>query len=186
MINWKLLGEQSKLDEVQYYIIISGDKGFTADNFYMSAFGDSIESLPAQDIFNMYVQKMLNTVMTRYEKMFVVTGDNRGADTLATDWSLAHDIDVRRYEANWDDNGKRAGFLRNENMFSYVGLHKHKGCILFWDGTDNLTRNLIWLGDMYRVPIRVYNYRACRSLTKAEIEEIQAEERRVQMTYGRF
>jgi hypothetical protein len=45
----------------------------------------------------------------------------RGADQMADDWARWHAnrsplIEVERHRANWEINGKRAGFIRNQFM----------------------------------------------------------------------
>jgi hypothetical protein len=45
----------------------------------------------------------------------------RGADAMADDWARWHArhsplIEVERHRANWEINGKRAGFIRNAHM----------------------------------------------------------------------
>ena len=46
----------------------------------------------------------------------VVSGLARGADTLGVEWAVANNLSVDRYPANWNAHGKRAGFIRNQEM----------------------------------------------------------------------
>lgn len=46
----------------------------------------------------------------------IIEGEARGADRLAATWGDAHGIPVERYPADWDQYGKRAGYVRNQQM----------------------------------------------------------------------
>ena len=46
----------------------------------------------------------------------VVHGAARGADNLAGEWARARNIAARDFPAQWNKFGRRAGFLRNQQM----------------------------------------------------------------------
>jgi hypothetical protein len=46
----------------------------------------------------------------------IVQGEARGADTLAKRAGLARNIEVLSYPADWDRHGRRAGWVRNQEM----------------------------------------------------------------------
>ena len=46
----------------------------------------------------------------------VIEGEAPGADSMARDWALENQIPVKRYPANWDEFGKKAGPIRNRQM----------------------------------------------------------------------
>ena len=46
----------------------------------------------------------------------MINGCARGADTLALDWAERHGITVHKFPADWDKHGKRAGYIRNQQM----------------------------------------------------------------------
>lgn len=156
----------------RYYVIVSGDKEFKEDEFFITAFDDTVYPAPAQTILDAVLHKLLCNVVEQYDDICLIVGDNCGADRLALDWALQHDYDVRFYEADWDNDGKAAGFKRNENMFCFAARKDHRATIIFWDGDNYMTRNLIYMGVEYKIPMRVYNYKQKRMLTKLEIEGI--------------
>ena len=58
----------------------------------------------------------------------VVSGTARGADRLGEQFARENDIPVTRMPANWNQHGKSAGFIRNEEMAKYADA-----CVCFWD-----------------------------------------------------
>jgi YspA, cpYpsA-related SLOG family len=51
----------------------------------------------------------------------LVSGHARGADTLAEEAARFFELEVETHPADWQKYGKRAGFIRNEEMV-YSGL----------------------------------------------------------------
>jgi len=50
----------------------------------------------------------------------VVSGGARGADELGERWAKENGIPIKRFEADWDGLGKRAGHVRNGEMAAYA------------------------------------------------------------------
>lgn len=46
----------------------------------------------------------------------IIEGEARGADSLAREYGLSHGIPVRKFPADWNQYGKRAGPIRNSQM----------------------------------------------------------------------
>lgn len=65
----------------------------------------------------------------------VVSGGARGADACGELWASNRKIPVKRFVADWDGFGKRAGMLRNRQMAEYADA-----VVLFpgGRGTDNM------------------------------------------------
>lgn len=59
----------------------------------------------------------------------IVSGTARGADKLGERYAEEHNINIKKFPANWNVYGKRAGYLRNRDMGEYC-----TGGIIFWDG----------------------------------------------------
>lgn len=49
----------------------------------------------------------------------VVCGKAPGIDTYGEVWAAAHGVPVKPFPADWGQFGKRAGFMRNEQMGEY-------------------------------------------------------------------
>lgn len=83
----------------------------------------------------------------------VVCGCARGADTLGKQFAEEFGLKVLEYPANWDKYGKKAGYLRNEEM-AKVG----NALIAFWDEKSRGTGHMIDLAKKYKLDIRIVNY----------------------------
>lgn len=83
----------------------------------------------------------------------VVCGCARGADTLGKQFAEEFGLKVLEYPANWDKYGKKAGYLRNEEM-AKVG----NALIAFWDEKGRGTGHMIDLAKKYKLDIRIVNY----------------------------
>ena len=58
-----------------------------------------------------------DTLKSFKDKMsLVVSGAARGADILGERWAINNGIKTLIFPANWEKYGKRAGFIRNEDI----------------------------------------------------------------------
>ncbi len=73
----------------------------------------------------------------------VVCGCARGADTGGKLWAEAKGIPVKEFPADWENNGKAAGHIRNAEMADYAD-----GAVLFpgGAGTKNMKQQMIKRG----------------------------------------
>jgi hypothetical protein len=58
----------------------------------------------------------LNAAHKKHFVQFIIHGAARGADSLADRWAAENGIHVRAFPANWKQDGKSAGPLRNQRM----------------------------------------------------------------------
>ena len=79
-------------------------------------------------------------------------GCARGVDTWAGETAHACGATVLRRPANWDLYGKRAGYLRNEQMFEEARQHPNLLVLIFWDGQSHGTKHMIDLCSKARLP----------------------------------
>ena len=68
----------------------------------------------------------------------VVSGTARGVDILGEEWAKSKGIPVKRFPADWNGLGKRAGFVRNAEMADYA-----EALVAVWDGKSRGTANMI-------------------------------------------
>jgi len=57
---------------------------------------------------------------------------------------------LKKFPANWDLYGKKAGYIRNREMRDYVDV-----CVVFWDGESKGSKHMINLAKEDNMPIRV-------------------------------
>lgn len=89
----------------------------------------------------------------RTHNIVVVSGTARGADTLGERYALERGFQLRRFPADWDKDGKKAGMLRNYRMADNADA-----LIAFWDGTSRGTANMIDIARKKNLPVRVIQY----------------------------
>ena len=58
----------------------------------------------------------LDSILSTLPITEVIEGEARGADRLSRDWAVEHKIPTKRFPANWELYGKRAGPIRNSQM----------------------------------------------------------------------
>ncbi len=81
----------------------------------------------------------------------IVHGAAVGADSMADRAAKALNLTVERYPADWATYGKRAGFIRNEQMLDTgVAL-----VIAFWDGQSRGTQHTIESAKRRSIPVEV-------------------------------
>ena len=73
----------------------------------------------------------------------IIEGDARGVDRIAGAWAEARGVSVRRFPADWERHGMRAGVVRNEEML-IVG--EPNLIVAFPTGRSIGTRHMMSLG----------------------------------------
>jgi predicted Rossmann fold nucleotide-binding protein DprA/Smf involved in DNA uptake len=68
----------------------------------------------------------------------IVSGGAAGADSLAEDYALAHEIEVLVLEPEWKRYGRGAGRVRNEQIVKAADM-----VVAFWNGESRGTANTI-------------------------------------------
>ena len=91
-----------------------------------------------------YLEEHLNTTT------MVVSGAARGADSMGERWAKENGIKTLIFPAEWDKYGKRAGYIRNEDIIKNCDF-----CIAFWDGVSKGTMHSVSLCKKYNKPVTV-------------------------------
>lgn len=81
----------------------------------------------------------------------IVSGGARGVDTYGESWAYEANVDVKRFPADWNTHGKKAGFLRNVDMSRYADK-----LIAFWDGESKGTGHMIKVMADLKKPVTIY------------------------------
>ena len=105
----------------EFKLIIAGGRDFTDSKMLSGA-----------------LDQLVNRGELKDYAVSIVTGMARGADMLGRKFALA--FNVKRYEfpADWNQYGKRAGFIRNKQMGDFAD-----GLLAFWDGQSRGTKQMI-------------------------------------------
>jgi hypothetical protein len=91
------------------------------------------------------------------ERIEIVSGTANGADKLGERYAEKYKIPIRRFPADWDGLGKKAGYVRNEQMAKYA--EKDNGVLIaFWDEKSKGTKHMIDLAKKYGLQVFVVNY----------------------------
>lgn len=66
----------------------------------------------------------------------IVSGGAKGADSLATRYAREHNIPLKEFLPDWERYGRRAGFIRNEDIVRAADT-----VLCFWDGQSKGSGN---------------------------------------------
>ena len=83
----------------------------------------------------------------------IISGNARGADKLGEKYAKDNNISLMCFPANWKRYGKRAGYIRNEQM-----AKEADALIAFWDGQSKGTKHMIDIARSKGLLIRVIRY----------------------------
>lgn len=93
----------------------------------------------------------------------IVSGGASGTDAMAERYARERGYSLQIFPADWSRYGKRAGYVRNREMHSYISIHADRGVIAFWDGTSRGTAQSFALAREFDNPLRVIRIDSCRS-----------------------
>ena len=81
----------------------------------------------------------------------VLSGCARGVDRLGEIWAQHANVPVRRFPADWNAYGRRAGYIRNAEMASNADA-----LIAIWDGRSPGTSHMIHVAHLRDLRIHVF------------------------------
>lgn len=105
------------------------------------------------ELLKQKMDKILAGKIRNNEEIIIISGTARGADKLGERYAREKGYKIERYPANWDNHGKRAGYIRNEQMAKVADA-----CVCFWDEQSKGTKHMIDLAKQYKLALRVVNY----------------------------
>jgi hypothetical protein len=118
----------------EFKLIVAGGRDFNDADLMATELSKYTEGLDSKDLA-------------------VVSGMARGADALGHILAKHNGIKVYEFPADWDRYGKRAGFMRNEEMGRFADA-----LIAFWDGESRGTRHMIEFMRSLNKPVHVVRY----------------------------
>ncbi len=94
--------------------------------------------------------------LTKFEyrdRIVIIEGEARGADTMARDWAELNGVKFEPYPADWKLHGKAAGPIRNRQMLSA----KPDMVIAFHNdiGSSKGTRHMVTIARAAGIPVTV-------------------------------
>jgi len=75
------------------------------------------------------ILRHLDNTFDKEDVSEVVCGGARGPDSIGRIWANTYRIPIKEFPAKWDEFGKKAGPIRNQEMADYAD-----GAIIYWDG----------------------------------------------------
>ena len=91
------------------------------------------------------------------DKPTIICGMARGTDMLGYRLAKEHKLPLKEFPADWSI-GKKAGYIRNEQMAKYAYEHGNGVLLAFWDGISKGTKLMIELAKKYNLEIHVFNF----------------------------
>lgn len=122
----------------QYKVIVAGSR---------TATGPSIYSLLERKLDSILKNKSVT------HDIVIVSGTARGADLLGEQYAKSRSFQVARYPADWDQYGKRAGYIRNAEMATDADA-----LVALWDDESKGTKHMIAIANQMGLPTRVINF----------------------------
>ena len=138
-------------------IIIAGDREFNDYELLKRSVLDIIFDLECRNTIT-----GIGNASRVNEKHLIefISGTARGADKLGERFVDESIWSVKRFPANWDLYGKRAGYIRNEQMAKYAMSDNNYGVLIaFWDGVSKGTKHMIDLAKKHGLEVHVVEYR---------------------------
>ena len=82
----------------------------------------------------------------------VISGGAKGIDTFGEQWAIRNNIKTQIFKPDWAKYGKRAGFIRNEDIIKNCDL-----CLAIWDGESQGTKHDMELCEKYKKDLLLFN-----------------------------
>lgn len=83
----------------------------------------------------------------------IVSGTAKGADRLGEKYAAELGIPIKRFPADWNKYGKKAGHLRNIEMAEYGDM-----LVAFWDGESKGTEQMIKYAKSIGLKVKVVTF----------------------------
>lgn len=124
---------------MKYNIIIAGSRDFSDYN------------IVKKSLKNFLILKQTS------DKPTIICGMARGADMLGYRLAKEFKLPLKKFPADWS-MGKRAGYVRNEQMAKYAQEHGNGVLFAFWDGKSKGTKWMIELAKKYNLEVHIFNF----------------------------
>lgn len=96
---------------------------------------------------------LLKSTLDYYDICLIISGGDKGADSLAKKYAIEREISIKEFLPNWDQYGKAAGFIRNKLI-----INECDEIIAFWDGISKGTKQGIEYAQEIGKPFHVIKF----------------------------
>ena len=104
--------------------------------------------------YNLVKSTMDNLLQHKQDcEIIIVNGGANGADRLGLLYGNEKGYTVKDFPADWELHGKRAGYLRNQEMSNYADA-----AVVFWDGVSRGSKHMIDISTKDGKEVRVIRY----------------------------
>lgn len=139
-------------------LAIIGSRGF--DNYQLLK-----DTLNRYFSYTTYRADLYGRTDVHYHFDEVISGGAKGADFLAAKWvkedtgcmrgqTMYPSIKLTEFLPDWEKHGKRAGFLRNEDIVKTADM-----VLAFWDGQSKGTGNSLSVAKRLKKPTLIIYFR---------------------------
>ena len=123
--------------------------------------------------YELLKEKCDNILSTKRQdsNIVILSGTAKGADRLGERYARERGFLLRRFPADWDKDGNKAGPIRNAKMADNADA-----LIAFWNGTSRGTAHMIMTAKEKGLATRVINYKTAIKMNEnKKIEQLQQE-----------
>lgn len=105
--------------------------------------------------FNGYelLKKYVDYYLSSQIEIEIVSGTANGADKLGEYYANENKYLLTQFPADWNKNGKSAGYIRNSEMAKYSDA-----LIAFWNGNSKGTKHMIDIANNLNLKVKVVRY----------------------------
>ena len=106
------------------------------------------------DKFYDSIKNIINTLIDNKKLKIdiIISGHATGVDKLGEKFAAEYNIPTELYIPDWSKNGKKAGYLRNEEMANNADC-----LILFWDGESKGSEHTLKIAK--KKGLKIYGFR---------------------------
>lgn len=97
--------------------------------------------------------KVCDHVLSKSDDIEIISGTANGADSLGEKYAKERGYTLKQFPADWDEFGKAAGYIRNDEMAKYGDA-----LIAFWDGKSKGTGHMIDLAKKRNLKVKIQKY----------------------------
>ena len=103
------------------------------------------------------LEKIMNKLTVHIDDIVGFSGTQKGTDQLGERWYDENRFMYHRFYPDWDQYGKRAGPIRNQEMVKAAGPKSR--CVVFYDGSSPGSTNMIETARAYGLKLKVILYK---------------------------